>query len=344
MAIVANLAGTAGLLAWADGISISIAILGAVLAFLSFFWKRKQKYLDSLSPILREYAKGLRLLVDANRQRRTAEQLKVSFPRGGNDGRPVDRVNECIEKYGELIGQSEPVCKNMEIELAANSFKFPNPIRRALDEGRRELFLLGQLVNKGQFDAADVQAVKVVGIQDKLSRMASGWQATNLFRLRSRKSIEKKLEAIREKSSVPKGKYCVSKERMGVVSDLIHRRLTTEVECSFAIHPPQHVVDNPQLLSGEVNPEDLGDHKFKVVFQNGTQETLSFVELMVLTYQLVFLAVQMGDIAEKLTKGGFGETTVQLNTTIDVPAIMAPGMVEVLLSKIELSPIPAEAV
>lgn len=150
-------------------------------------------------------------------------------------------------------------------------------------------------------------------------------------------------DRIKKQEDTDQGKFTIPEPRLRMIFELIHKRLTSQRERSFAVHPPQKLIENPELLKGVLDLEALRLLEFKVVFQDGETQTLSFPELMVLTHQLIFLASQMQDIGAKLEKGGCDDTTVEIHTTLEPGSIMQQATVKALLEKIALSTIPAES-
>jgi len=329
-------------------VSLMFGLVGTIFGCWSFFWTRKHRILDALSDILRKYFAGLRQLTDANNARRKAERLKLSFPNGGTNGDVIKRINELVGQYGVLIKEAEQTCRQVEIEIYATSFKFPDAIRKELASVKKDLFKLGDLVNRGLCDAADVQAGRVKDGYETLGRLARGWRLMNLFGMIIRTMIgaseDSGLERIKEQTSDSGCEFAISQERMDLILALLHKRMTSERQRSFAVHPPQQIIDNPMLIKGEINVDALHDLKFKVVFQDGEIQTLAIQELMFLTHQMIFVATEIPDILAKLDKGGFGPINVEVKTTVSVNDIMQPATVKALLEKIEFSTIPAEEI
>ena len=287
---------------------------------------------------------ALRLLKDANEKRRTAEQLKLSFPDRADAERAAARVDQLVDEYSTVIGKSQAASRDMELELAAHAFKFPRPLREILEEAYKELFEFGRIVNKGKFDAADIQETKLIGIYQRIGRMARGWELSNPLKILSRRGVAEKLEQISQEESLPTEKCVIAPERLELIMGLINKRLTSERGRSYAVHPPQVAIEEPALLKGRIELDKIQELNFKIVFQDGEKHTLSLAELMVLTHQLIFLAVEMEEIGQKLEKGGFGPVGVELRTAFSPREIMSRDMVAALLTKIEFSPIPAEAI
>jgi hypothetical protein len=325
-------------------VSVAFGVVGTVFGCWSFFWTRKHKLLDELSDILRLYVSGLRQLTEANNARRSGEGLRHSFPDGGTRGEAVKRANELVVMYNSLIPEAKQTCHNVEIEIAANILKFPDAIRKELSCAGDDLLRLGQLVNQGLWDAADVQAGCVKDKYRRIVRLGRGWRLRNPFKVMVGASENKEPDKIQTRDVASRDSYMISEPRMKVIMDLLHKRMTSQIQRSFAVHPPQKVIDNPELLRGEIDIDSLRDLQFKVAFQDGETQTLAFHELMVLTHELIFVAIQMIDIEAKLSKGGFSEATVEIKTSISPKDIMQPATVQALLEKIEFSAIPAEAI
>ena len=64
------------------------------------------------------------------------------------------------------------------------------------------------------------------------------------------------------------------------------------VSWGFKIYPPKEVTDDPSVLQSDQLLRKLSDTKWWLQFADGTEELLSFAELLVLTYQLIQLRVR----------------------------------------------------
>ena len=62
-----------------------------------------------------------------------------------------------------------------------------------------------------------------------------------------------------------------------------------ELSWDFKIYPPKEVTDDPSVLKSDQVLAKLSDTKWWLQFADGTEEMLSFAELLVLTYQLIQL-------------------------------------------------------
>jgi len=274
--------------------------------------------------------------------------LYTSFPDGGTDEAAERKMACLVEEHGKNLVAANASCKTMEKELGATAFRFPKAMREALDDFRCKLFELGRMVKDRKCDAADIQIANVMGAYHTICRMAEGWRRylrlhRILFGAFARKA-EKALEKIRQESVPPKRVYGISKERMDLILDLVYKRFRSESGHSFAVHPPQAFLDDPSKLGENLDLMALKDAQFKIVFQDGSRHVLTFHELLLFAHQLIFLAVQMNDIAEKLDKGGLGPAEVHIQTSIAPNEIMRPELAKVLISKIEFSHIPAETI
>ena len=325
-------------------VSLAFGFVGTVLGCWTFFWNRKQKSLDGLSKILSEYVSGLRQLTSANSARRSSEALRFSFPDGGKGGEAVRAANELVGQYDSLITEALETVRRMETEVAANAFRFPTAIVKELSSATMDLFRLGELVNRGFWDAADVQAGSVRDRYQTIVRLARGWRLRNPFKTMIEGGESRVQDKIKKQNVASQDNFLIPEPRMKMIMDLIGKRMTSESRRSFAVHPPQKLIDNPRLIEGDVNIDELRDLEFKVAFQDGETQTLAFHELMFLTHELIFLAIQMQEIQEKLVKGGFDEVSVQIKNTIAPRDIMQPATVRVLLGKLEFSPAPAEVI
>ncbi len=326
-----------------------IGIVGTIFGCWSFLWTRKIRILDGLSEIIRKYISGLRQLTDANNARRKADGLRLSFPNGGTNGEAAKTVNKLVDQYNDLINKAQQTCREVEIEVAANVFKFPDEIKKELLSAKDNLFKLSQLVNEGLQDAVDIQVGCVKDRYTTLVRVAKGWRLMNIFatiiKTITGASEEKGMEKIKKQVLDPRETYTIPEERMNIILALLNKSMTSHRQRSFAIHPPKQILDNPDLLEGEIDLDLLHNLMFKVAFQDGKTQALAFNELMFLEYGIVFAKSQMQDISEKFSKGEFSETTVEVKTTISPKNdIMQPATVKALLDKIEFSQVAAEAI
>jgi hypothetical protein len=319
-------------------VSAAVGVGGLLAGLWTFAWNRKESRHQALAVVLREVISALQQLVEARRVGKMAQELEIAFPRGTPSEEAAQRIDDNNKRYNDLIQSASDTAKKAERELAAVAFRFPDSVRRCAGKVMKDLFCLGQLVNDEQFDAADIQKAKVEGAYASLMRVARGWRLTSPFEAFRSRRAKKNAE---DERAVSSGKFHVSRERMELIFRLVHKRLGTQRASSFAVLPPKALVDEPDIIHRDTVIDELAGSNFKVVFQDGTSEVLSLAELMVFVYQVVFLAVQMRDIAEKLGKGGFGEVKVEIETVISIPDIMQPNVVKALLQKVEFSRTPS---
>src|SRR5262249_16012259 len=84
------------------------------------------------------------------------------------------------------------------------------------------------------------------------------------------------------------------------------------------------------------------DSVFVIVFQDGTTRMLTLAELMVFTYDLVFLATQMNDLEKMFRTPPPADTKININTSVNVTQIMRPEMVKCLLTKLAFSEVASD--
>ena len=320
-------------------VSAMVGVIGLWLAFWTFCWNKKESRHQALSAILRDFVAAMQQLVEANKARRTAEELRFAFPAAERAPDAVNTAEEKIERYGTLIASASDSYKKAEREIAATGFRFPDRVRHVLRQAILDLAELGNLVNNGRFDAADVQQAKVEDTYKRLMRLARGWRLTSPFEALRKNRLDRKLI---KQDQTPKEKYKIEQDRMDVILGLVHKRFTDEVGNSFAVHPPQIMLQDPDVARRDSVVDELEGQRFRVVFQDGTAEFLSFPEFVVFIYNVIFAAVQMRDIAQKLKRGGFGPVDVQVKTQFSIQDLMRSEMVKAILGKVEFSATPCD--
>lgn len=137
----------------------------------------------------------------------------------------------------------------------------------------------------------------------------------------------------------------MSKEEIDGIMELVHKRVASQSQNSFAVHPPKTLLEHPEIAKSDRVIEELEDSAFMIVFQDGTAKLLSFVELMVFTYNLIVLAQQSREIDQMMRSfsgGAGGPVGIKVNFDFSVDQIMRPETVRVLLDKIEFSDVPTD--
>lgn len=343
---------------WHDPRTV-IAIGGLTVGILGFFfgifrdkWSRRESRLDALGKILNPLVRGGQDLMRANNARRKAEQLKHSFPEvrdsvihGAETTPPfpqqtaevVHYVNSLLESYERYNKSSEINFRDAESELATKHFRFPASISKQLKELHEILGELGRLVNAGFFEKADLQLAKFRDQYKVVSETAKGWRLADPF--------EGMLRHFR-KDDIPDechSEFELTKEEMDGVLELIHRRGSTQSKNTFAVHPPQKILDNPTLIESDDVIQELKDSVFTVVFQDGTTKMLSLPEIMAFNFNLVVLSQEMEQLS-KMVEAAEPTVPTKFNVSFQfsMQQIMTPEIVKVLLSKFMFSDTPSD--
>ena len=318
---------------------LAVGILGFVFGLLRDRWARRESRLDVLSRILDPMLRCAQCLLKANNARRTIETLKHSYPDPQKAPEAVQRVNKMTDDYNATLTESEVHYRNAEAERASRQFRLPDNISSRLKEFNETLTKLGQLVNDGMFEKADIELARFRDDYKRLADTARGWRLADPFQgivkqIRNRETPKEEQQT---------SDFVLTQEEMDGVFELLHKRATTQAENTFAVHPPKKVCDNPGILESDTVIEELQDSIFSVVFQDGTSRMLSLPELMVFVYQMIVLAYQHQELEtmfQAAQPSGIREVNVQYQFSMD--EIMRPEMVKLLLSKINFSEEPSD--
>ena len=316
-----------------------VTIGNFLLALWTLGWHKKESRHEALASLLKKMMYTVQLTTEARRALGTAMELERSFSGSGKQGEALQRANHERRHYEEAIAGACKAFREMELELVATGFRFPDKIRESLKKAAKQLAEFGHLVQDKRCDAADVKNGELADTYNGIVRHARGWRLTDPFEgwWRNRKKKRPDKEAAHEASE-----FDIDAERMDVIDKLVYKRMTQQSQQAFAVHPPKLVLDDPAVLGKDSVIDELRNEHFKVVFQDGTAEVLGLAEFVFFMYQLIFLQVQMADIGEKLHKGGFGPAEVRLKFSVSIPELIRPEVVKAVLSKVDFSPLPAE--
>ncbi|HET6441641.1 MAG TPA: hypothetical protein VFH53_04625 [Phycisphaerae bacterium] len=292
-----------------------------------------------MATLLRKMMHTVQLTVEANRTLSTALQLERSFSETGKHSEARQRAEYEMDHYKKTIASACNAYRDMELELVATGFRFPDRIRESLKKAAKQLGEFGHLVQSQRCDAADVKNAELAETYKAIMRQARGWRLTNPLEAWSNKRVNNRIS---EGAPESVSEFDVEPERMDRVMELVHKRFTTQAGYSFAVHPPKCVLDEPDMLQSDDVIEKLKDERFKVVFQDGTAEVVTLPELVFFAHQLIMVDVQARDVAEKLKKGGFGPTEIQISFTVSIQELMQPEVMKTVLSKVEFSSVACE--
>lgn len=327
---------------------LTIGILGFLFGIFRDRWSRRESRLDALGKILQPLVRAAQDLMKANNCRRKCEQLKHSFPERPpqviegverQESFPqrtpevVQRVNSMIEEYGQLLESSEKNFRDAEAEFGTRHFRFPTAVAKQVKELQETLSELGRLINEGLFDKADLQLATFRDQYKRITDTAKGWRLADPFEglLRHFRKPESKEE---ERSS----EFELTEKEMNGVLELLHKRVTTQMGNTFAVHPPQKVLDDKTIVESDSVIDELKESVFSIVFQDGTARMLSLPELMAFVFNLITFAVQSAELNRMVQAADpDGPREYKVSFQFSMQQIMTPEMVKVLLSKITFS-------
>jgi hypothetical protein len=147
------------------------------------------------------------------------------------------------------------------------------------------------------------------------------------------KSLIGSSSGVRSVTSQPE--KIISDVEMQRVIRLIQKRTSTEASASFKVFPPAVLLNDPALANSPDVAVLLKDKSFCLKFSDGEEVSLSLVELMVMTHQLIFIAIQMKEIVSQMKDSGMPAAQINLKTDVVPAEVMIPEMISVLLSKLE---------
>lgn len=318
--------------------SLCVGVFGSLFGILSFHWNRRESRLDALSKVLEPLVRSAQYAFRANTCRRTVEQLKTSFPDPQKAPEAVQRVNQMIDEYGELIQNSVKDFREAEVAFAARSFRFPDRIMRLVKDIIPAVSELGRLVNAGMFERADMQLAKIRDDYCMITKAGRGIRLAAPFE--SVFGWSKKRE---KKESDGDGSLELTQSEMDSILELVYKRATTQGKNSFAVHAPKKLLAQPDITQSDKVVDELKDSIFVIAFQDGYSKMMTFPELLVFVYNLIMFrfsweeAARMCDAAKPTA-----ETKIEISHKFSMRDILRPEMVKTLLSKIEFATSPSD--
>lgn len=318
--------------------SLCIGFAGFVYGILSARRNRHESRLDALAHVLDPLIRAAQALSQANRARRTREELKLSFPGLDAKAEAAQRIEELFSDYEESMEEANKHFREAEAQFASRSFRFPDRVGRSIQATQKSLSEYGHYVNLALFDKADLQFASFRDDIKRIHRTARGWRLAD------------PLEAVRRyipKRKAPKhegSEFELTEQEVKRVLELVHVRATTQSTNTFAVHPPKKVIDRPEILTSDEVIDELKDAVFVVRFQNGRSEMLGLPELVAFVFNLIQLSVQVPDIVQMLRASSIeGTTEVKLSFNMCMTELMRPEMVKMLLSKVSFADSPSDA-
>jgi len=336
-------------------VSLTIGVSGFLFGLLRERWSRRESRLEIVGQIVQPLLEAAQSLMRANDARRKAEQLKTSYPTPtksvleGIEKSPtfpertqevVQHVNSLVESYGKHISISEEKLRMAESTFGAKQFRLPVGIAKQLSELKLVTGEFGRLVGAGCFDKADLEKAKFLEQYKTILKTARGWRLT----FPAGKAFLEKLSFRKRQEELESFEFDLTDDEINGVSELVHKRATTQAANTFAVHPPQKILDDSKLIESDNVIEELKDSVFTVVFQDGTVKMMGLPELMAFNFNLITLAHETRELNKMFAAAPPKvPTTVNVKLTFSMRDIMQPEMVKVLLSKIIFSETPSDA-
>jgi len=319
-----------------DVVSLLIGFLGLLFAIVSYFWNRKESRLEALSQTLEPIVSCMQHLSKANNSRRKCEDLKFSYPDPNSFPEAWQSIGILHKDYSDAIQLSEKMFRESERMIATRKFRFPESISKQLKKIQDSLSEYGGYVNEGAHKKADLKLAQCRDDYQQITKKAKGWRLSGPFEKLNGFLCSIKINS--KNNNVVEDKYDLTQEKMDGVLDLVYKRINNQPNNSFAVHPPQIVVDNPDILNSDNVIKELKNSVFSIVFQDGTKKLLSLVELMVFVYNLIFVAKQQEELS-RISQGDHAPfiKNVSVKFQICVNDIMRPETVKALMQKIEFS-------
>lgn len=331
--------------------AFAIGVLGFLFGLFRDHWTRRESRLDALAKALHPLVRTAQDLFMANNCRRKCEQLKHSFPESPpsviegieREQRAPERtpevayrLNAMMDEYGAHIKSAGENFRDAEAELGTRHFRFPRAIETRLKDLQSTLSELGRCVNDGLFDKADIQLAKFRDQHKGITDTAKGWRLADPF-----EGVMRHFRKRLRQEEDPLSEFELTKEEMDGIVELVQKRVTTERKNTFAVHPPQKLIDNMSLLNADTVVDELKDTVFVVVFQDGDATMLSFPELLAFVFNLIVLEVQGTELGRMVRAAApSGPREYQISFRFSMKEIMAPEMAKMLLSKVSFSDTP----
>jgi hypothetical protein len=134
----------------------------------------------------------------------------------------------------------------------------------------------------------------------------------------------------------------INHEQMNKILGLIDKRIRKFPDSQYEVRPPRIFRDDPAIAQRTDVVAVLKGTIFVIKWPDDSIDRVSFEELMVMTSEMIRLALSLREFQEQAKDLKNAEVHLKLNTMISPAAILKPDVVRVLLSKIEFSAIAAE--
>ncbi|HEY2787247.1 MAG TPA: hypothetical protein VGJ05_19965, partial [Fimbriiglobus sp.] len=219
---------------------VAIGLCGFLFAIFTHRWSRRESRLDALSKILQPIVRCAQALFKANTCRRKIERMKVAYPDAKQSQEAAQRIDMLMEDYGEQMKLTDKDFREAEAEFASRHFRFPDSISKSIRTIQATLSELGRLVNDGIFDKADIQLAKFRDEYKQLTDTARGWRLADPL-----EGIRKRFRKPKTENDIRISEFDLTDKEMNGILELLHKRVTTQANNSFVVHPPKKIVESP---------------------------------------------------------------------------------------------------
>ncbi len=316
---------------WLSLFNFFVAILG--LALSAFVFTRQQKHSNRsiLNGVIEHFVAAQKAISTAVTAHRNLRVLQSSFkPSDENARRHAEHYQNEI---GQALRNAQSEIHVFDIESRAKCSHFGNTINKLLEFARKDLGDTFQWASQGHSDFVEA---KLAGLDDDYTKLAdASRQMRPTFRLY--RFIRNREREDQEHRQVYDGQYGLSDEQMGRIADLVGHIFDPQRKGRWVVYPPEEIIGEPSVIDSDDVVTKLSGKNFRIVFQDGTEELLDFVDFCIFIYQVFLLRHRLERTTDKLEKGGFGATTISVRLKVDPSEVMKTEMVKKLLQMVEYS-------
>lgn len=317
-------------------VKLVVPVVGAAIAMVVWLWNRHEARRKALTEIIRAYVRLHYHLDRCNTARRKRELLIRGFNEKGAEEKAVHYAEALAKDYSVHLEKAAEWHATLECESITNRFRFNPTVCRLIGYLGCLATRLGDSVNRGAFHEFDIHRVQAKELLETLHSVARGWLTPG-----GAKRLLAAIDAAEKRKKSPGGGW-LSEAEMDVVFQLLFSRIETHRDSGFAVYAPRRLLYHRDLIERPDVVDQLINEPFAIAFPDGDIKRITLAQLCVLVHQLIVLQAEMPAIVRDV-EGIKAETVkIQVNTQIDLAAIMQPAMVKVLLSKVEFYPQAAE--
>ena len=308
-------------------VGAATGFLGILIAFLTLKWSKRESRASALTEVLEPMLDAAQSILRAKNARESATAIRTAYEGDPNAHDAANAHNQFVSKFESEVEGSEEKFRRVESKLGSRGFRFPDRTKRTLKSMMAALSEAGRLATEGHCARADLELAKFRDQYKYVAKTARGWRLYDPIEgVKGR--FRKSREDVKERAE-----FEMDEAEMNAVLELVYKRATTQAKNTFVIHPPQKLIDRPDIADSDQVIDELKDSVFSVVFQDGTSRMLAFHELIVFCYQLIVLSTHMQELNSMVAAvpsdrpRRFG-----LNLQFSIDQLMQPEIVKVLLS------------